>query len=74
MGMVWVMFLVDILLYSIIVSYMDSVRPGKILAKCSHAYFTYCRKYERYFSIFYILHNVLVNFAHTYFMMDTYFQ
>jgi hypothetical protein len=29
MGVVWVMFLVDILLYAVIVWYMDNVRPGK---------------------------------------------
>jgi hypothetical protein len=29
MGMVLVMFLVDILIYSIIIWYMDNVRPGK---------------------------------------------
>jgi hypothetical protein len=29
MGVVWVMFLVDILLYAVIVWYMDNVKPGK---------------------------------------------
>ena len=29
MGWVWIMFLVDILLYSLVVSYIDNVAPGK---------------------------------------------